>query len=280
MKNEIRTFPFKRSEIEIEIKDLNFVNTVPQLLSTPHKTSFYQMIWITEGNAVFDVDFHEIEVCKNNILVIAPRQVCRFDVVSKYEGKLILFTEDFFSVSELDATFLATSELLNPTNLNRTALLSANLINNIASLLQNELDVEKDDYKKAIAHSYLRIILLETERHLQKSDSCNYKDNIARKFYNAVEVDFKLNRNVTYYLALLSVSEKTLSNELKKQRGITPKAYIDSRITLEIKRYLVYSNLSAKEIAYELGFDEATNFNKYFKRQTGMTPIEFKNSVI
>jgi len=83
-----------------------------------------------------------------------------------------------------------------------------------------------------------------------------------RKFYNAVEQHFKENRNTEFYVNLLGVNEKVLSKEMKNLTGNTPKIYIDSRIILEAKRLLSYSDLSVKEIGYELGFDEPTNFNK------------------
>lgn len=47
---------------------------------------------------------------------------------------------------------------------------------------------------------------------------------------------------------------------------------------LEAKRLLAYSSLSIKEIGFELGFGEPTNFNKYFRKHTGMAPMQFKYS--
>ncbi|MCD8186501.1 MAG: helix-turn-helix domain-containing protein [Rikenellaceae bacterium] len=77
---------------------------------------------------------------------------------------------------------------------------------------------------------------------------------------------------------MLGVNEKTLSKEVKALTGKTPKVYIDSRIILEAKRLLSYSNLSAKMIGFELGFDEPTNFTKYFRKHTGTTPARFRDS--
>ncbi|MCC8173154.1 MAG: helix-turn-helix domain-containing protein, partial [Odoribacter sp.] len=74
----------------------------------------------------------------------------------------------------------------------------------------------------------------------------------------------------------LGIGEKTLSKEVKLLTGKTPKLYIDERLTLEAKRLLSYSLLTVKEICFELGFDEPTNFGKFFKKQTGITPVAFR----
>jgi AraC-like DNA-binding protein len=59
----------------------------------------------------------------------------------------------------------------------------------------------------------------------------------------------------------------------------TAKAFIDSFVILEAKRLLVATTLSVKEISYECGFDEPTNFLKYFKKHTNLTPTQFRKTL-
>jgi hypothetical protein len=278
MKANIRTFGFKPSLIEIELKDLKFVRELPKLLGEPHKAAFYQLIWITEGKAVFKIDFREITIKKNETLIISAGQICEFDTTPNYSGKMILFTESFFTVSELDSTFLYTSEILNPVSLNKTVRPDKQLMEILLFLLNKELKQVADSFQIAIAQSYLRIILFEIERILTASFPSVIND-LGRKFYNSVEQYFRSNRNTKFYVKLLRVNEKTLSREVKALTGKTPKIYIDSRIILEAKRLLSYSNLSVKEIGFELGFDEPTNFNKYFRKHMDMTPVQFRDSM-
>lgn len=277
MNTTIRTFDFKALPIEIEVKDLRFVKELPKLLGQPHKATFYQIIWLTEGEAVFRIDFRDITIRANEILIISAGQVCEFDVRSDYSGKIILFTDAFFTMTELDSNFLHTSEILNPVSLNKTVSICPRLAENLTTLLSEELKHPVDKFQTGIAQSHLRVILLETERQLTASHS-TLIDNVGRKFYNAVEQHFKESRNTEYYVSLLGINEKTLSREVKALTGNIPKIYIDSRTILEAKRLLSYSNLTIKEIGFELGFDEPTNFNKYFRKQTGVTPTVFRES--
>lgn len=277
MDASIRTFDFKSLPISIEVKDLTFIRELPKLLGQPHKANFYQIVWLTEGNATCRIDFREITVKANDILIISAGQVCEFDTISDYSGKMILFTSSFFTITELDSNFLHTSEILNPVSLNMTVSLCPQLTGSIIALLDEELKKTIDNFQRGIAQSYLRVILLETERQLTKSYP-PVINNVGRKFYNAVEQYFRENRNTEYYVNLLGVNEKTLSKEIKALTGKTPKTYIDSRTILEAKRLLSYSSLSIKEIGYELGFDEPTNFNKYFRKHTNQTPAQFRDS--
>lgn len=277
MDTKIRTFDFKALPVEIEVKDLRFIKKKPQVLGQPHKATFYQIIWIAEGKALFRIDFREVPVNANEMLIISSGQVCEFDTKSDYSGKIILFTGSFFTVTELDSTFLHTSEILNPFSLNKTIPICPHLAGNLITLLNDKLKYPVDAFHSWIAQSYLRIILFEAERLLAASYP-SASNNIGRRFYNAVEQHFRNNRNTGFYVGLLGINEKVLSQKVKTLTGNTPKVYIDSRTILEARRLLSYSSLSIKEVCFELGFDEPTNFTKYFRKHTGMTPAGFRYS--
>lgn len=278
MKGDTKTFHFGSLPIEIEVKDLSFIKDLPKLLGSPHKVSFYQLVWIAEGEAHFRIDFRDISMQQNELLVISPGQVCEFDTKSDYQGKIVLFTNSFFTITDVDASFLYTSQILSLVNKNNVVSICPLLIGNLMTLLEEELKQPLDNFQPAISQSYLRIILFEAERKLNLSTPSTYMNSLGQDFYNAVETNFKENRQVRYYTDLLAVSEKTLSKELKLLTGETPKSYIEKRIILEAKRLLSYSSLSVKEIGFDLGFDEPSNFNKFFKSSVGLTPSEFRNS--
>jgi AraC family transcriptional regulator, transcriptional activator of pobA len=67
-----------------------------------------------------------------------------------------------------------------------------------------------------------------------------------------------------------------LNQATTKVLGKSPKEIIDNRILLEAKRLLAHTNENVKEIAYTLGFEEPTNFIKYFKKHSTFTPTEFR----
>lgn len=280
MDRTIKAFNFKKNlPLEFEIKELSDVKKAPHLFTGPSKATFYQLIWITEGQAIFDIDFKKVNIHAGELLLISVNQVYGFDVRSDYEGKMILFTDSFFNRTELDSHFLHTSDILNPVNLNQTVRLCNKLVKQLFDLLEGELNLTIDLFLSHIAQSFLRILLLEIERAVTVGTSpASLQENttIGRRFCAEVEKHFKTNRQTDYYVQLMGVGEKVLSKEMKRLTGKTPKVYIDSRIILEAKRLLTYGSSTVKEISYELGFDEATNFNKFFRKHTGTSPVLFR----
>jgi AraC-like DNA-binding protein len=95
-------------------------------------------------------------------------------------------------------------------------------------------------------------------------------------FKDLLEINFKTQKQVSFYAKELIITEKRLNQATSKVFGKTPKHIIDDRIILEAKRILVHTNESIKEVAYNLGFEEPTNFIKYFKKHSSVTPTEFR----
>lgn len=75
------------------------------------------------------------------------------------------------------------------------------------------------------------------------------------------------------------MSEKTLSRVCLNLNGLPAKTLINQRLILEAKRLLAHTSMSVQAIGLELGFDESTNFVKFFRRETGTTPLAFRQGV-
>ncbi|MBR1625866.1 MAG: helix-turn-helix domain-containing protein [Bacteroidales bacterium] len=271
----MKTYDFRPSESEIEIKTLGKSKHDTRIVPVAHRTSFFELIFIESGQGKFKIDFKDVIRQQGDIFAILPNQVKEFDFSDSYHGKMILFTYNFFAISENDSSFLYSSEFLSLNNPSRIVKIDENLTNQIFYLLENELQKKDDNYQSTICQSLLRTLLLICERKLNESTR-PFATNITKQFFNLVEKNFTSNRNIDFYVGQLGVSENRLANEVKSACNLTLKKYIDNRLLLEAKRLLKYSTLSAKEIAFELGFDDTSNFSNWFKKQTGKTPMQFR----
>lgn len=100
--------------------------------------------------------------------------------------------------------------------------------------------------------------------------------DIVRTFTQLVDRHFKTTKNVSQYAEMLNKSPKTLANSFSKHSNKTPLRMIHERLITEAQRMLHKTDKTAKEIAYELGFEDASAFNKLFKKINGQSPIEYK----
>ncbi len=102
--------------------------------------------------------------------------------------------------------------------------------------------------------------------------------HIIRKFNLLVEAHFKSERSVNFYARQLCKSPKTLSNLFALFNQKAPSQIIQERVTVEAKRLLSYTDKSVKHITFELGFEDVSYFSNFFKKNTGLSPSDFRNT--
>ncbi|MDN5214015.1 helix-turn-helix domain-containing protein [Fulvivirgaceae bacterium BMA12] len=126
-----------------------------------------------------------------------------------------------------------------------------------------------------------RLIIMCTriaKKQLITKDLSNSNIDMIRKFNVLVDTHFKTKKQVSDYADMLNKSPKTLSNYFLLYNKKSPLQIIHERIVLEARRLLTFTDMTAKEIAYELGFNDVTVFSKMFKKITGSPPSDFKKS--
>jgi AraC-like DNA-binding protein len=130
-------------------------------------------------------------------------------------------------------------------------------------------------------HAYLRLLLIEAKRLSENTAGINHKDESAglltKKFLLLVERNFLAIVSVADYAEMLNVTPSHLIETTKRAIGKPAGRVIRERVLLEAKRLLCYSDMSASEIAYHLSFEDPSYFSRFFKKYTGITPIEFRN---
>lgn len=103
---------------------------------------------------------------------------------------------------------------------------------------------------------------------------------IYRKFIQLVVEHYTTEHSVSFYAAQLNLSLPHFCTTIKKAIGLTPLEIISSIITMDAKAQLRSTDLTVKEIAFSLGFNNLSFFNKYFRQHTGMTPQEYRRMKI
>lgn len=139
-------------------------------------------------------------------------------------------------------------------------------------------NIQEDMLRMLLKRLVIIITRLAKEQYISKKDLSEEKLDLIRKYNLLVENHYKSQHQVKFYAQKLHRSPKTLSNLFAIYNQKSPRAVIQERILLEAKRLLIYTDKSAKEIAYELGFEDIAYFSNFFKKNTSMTPITFRKS--
>ena len=245
---------------------------------TPHRQDFYNLCFYTHGETRHMIDFESYEVRKNSLIYMARNQVHAFRLPPGVEGYCILFTQQY-----LEKTYKRLSKsiifqffapgLFSPL---LQAPADTSLIEYVELFYRefyNELQLNKEDILGAL----FTVILTKAEQ-LRRRNFTPVMDDAGlqtfSRFTNLLETDFQKSRNAEYYADKLLVSYKHLNSVCKELMNKTAKRFIDDYIILEARRRLAGGEISVNELAFELGFDEATNFVKFFKKHTGRPPGE------
>ncbi|MEO0008802.1 MAG: HTH-type transcriptional regulator ChbR [Bacteroidota bacterium] len=266
----------------VELKQLR--ESLSHMLRVPHRVNFYDIIWIQGGTPVFVVDFNRIEIKNSTIIFINKSHVQYYEKFNDCEGYIMPFTETFLCRSAIETNFLNNSLLFNnPVKAPFIELEAEDqFISDLFHAIIQELNGEPDDTKYYLLQSLLFAFLLKCERKYLKTGLEEIHDraewNTAIQFRNLIDQHFSQDRSVAFYASQLNISEKSLLRSTNSVFGKSPKEVIHERLLIEAKRLLLHSNSNTKEIAFTLGFDEPTNFVKYFKKYTQKTPLEFRDT--
>ena len=289
MTNEIPYINFKSNDFNkirgIEIITLESLiqrkDELDHFPERPHQLDFYLLAFYTAGETEHLVDFIWHKATQNTLIYLTKGQINAFKFRENVKGYLILFSEDYFE-SQLNKLpknaiiRLFTSHLFSP---KIQVPLSSN-VTNYLHLFYEEFYNDKGEFnKKNIIDSLYTVIFSKLEQlkqyqtfHLKESK----KLESFLKFKSLLEQNYMKSRNADFYAKKMNITYKHLNIICKELVDVTAKKFIDEFIILEAKRKLINSAVKSTELAYSLGFEEPTNFVKYFKKYTGLTPNKFK----
>lgn len=290
MRDSIKEITFQNKKSPKSHFDLVFLNDLLKLNPSDHsqfehhKVPFYVLFLITDGNGTHSVNYEDYSFKRGTIFTLRKNSIHKF---YKYRAKgiLLVFTEDFavrfFNRSENIKLLQLFNELLGSPKLQ----LTQSLIDEIEGLV-NHIEKEylnlRDNQSIEIIRNLVQILVLKLFRFKSKDHNVFSNDKYYHRFVELQELIEKecfSHKKVLFYANQMGVTTKTLNNITQHVLGKNVKSFIDEILILRIKRLLIDTSLSFSEIAYQTGFDEPTNFFKFFRKRTGFSPSQFKQAV-
>ncbi len=248
----------------------------------PHRHNYYTVLIIKQAKGLHKIDFNSYELSDRQIFFVAPGQVHQVIEFEKSEGFAMTFSNQFLIENSIPLTFISGLNLFQ--NYGQTPPLLPNkkqfdIIEHFSSTI---FDLFSSDalMKNLSIGAYMKLLLIECNNICSinpiETDIDSSGDNLIRKFKESVETNFRKEHSTTYYAHELFITPDHLNRTIKNRIGKTAKEYIQSRIIIEAKKLLYFTELSNKEIGFELGFNEPANFSAFFKKNTQLSPSIFK----
>jgi AraC family transcriptional regulator, transcriptional activator of pobA len=250
-------------------------------LHLAHRHSFYHLVFFTKGAGFHTIDFTKFETKPYQIYFMIPGQVHSWSFEGEVDGYVVNFSPAFFQSFLLRPDYLASFPFFNNIVQDSVINLEPPLNEKIKGLFEEIIthDTQKEVFQWDIIRALLLqiFILIDQNNFAQKPQNIPpYNYALLKNFQKLIEKHYTELKLPMEYADLLYITPNHLNALCKEHLGIQAGEVIRNRIILEAKRLLINQQTSITEISYLLNFKDNSYFSKFFKKQVGITPEEFK----
>ncbi len=278
-------------ELDLEIFPLSEFRrrVTAEHLRKPQRVDFHVLLYVTEGRCTHMVDFESLTCRRGTMLVLSPGQIQRFDAKSTdWDGWLVIFRPEFLPARTSTMVTSDQDALHQLVDLPVHRTLSGSAQEAVTENLKRMAADARLGASPSALHSLLRhqLLALIVRLHLIQAKDGRVSAAPAvltqrfKRYRLAVEHEHYRLHRVADYAQRIGCSQKSLQRATLEVAGVSAKAFLSQRIVLEAKRLLAHTDLPVSVIADKLGFDEATNFVKFFRREAGVAPGDFRRRQI
>ena len=240
----------------------------------------------TEGETSVSFNLHEFRLKKDSMFIFTPKNILQVNSQQYFKADVIAISPDFMRRINIDIKnmmplFLKFVE--NPT-LALTPEESRSMRGMIAQI-ERETRGPETHFSFDIVSGLIAATIYKVgdsmyhylaEHPEEQNNSHNRAEEYFKQFTHLLGEHFREERSVGFYARQLCITPKYLTTLIKRISGQSVSEWIDNYVILEAKTLLKYSTMSIQEIAYYLNFPNQSFFGSYFKRNTGMSPSQYK----
>ena len=261
---------------ELRVLDNNDCEVIKESIE-----SSLSILWFQDDQSELKIDGKSKRFYKNEILFLTEFHKIEIDRTGVIQ--FIRFNRSFFCIIDHDSEIGCKGVLFFGSSNIPIIKIPKSDLRKFESfwkmfLLESE---EEDSFQIEMIRTMLkRYVILCTRIYKDQNNLIHEEESsLIREFNFLVEQHFRDKHRVSDYASLLNRSPKTLSNIFQKHSSKSPLQFIQNRKILESKRLLGYSDLQVQEIGHQIGYDEIQSFSRFFKRQTGHSPVSYRMNV-
>lgn len=244
-------------------------------------TDYFEIVFFKKGSGQLILNYQKIEVQDNSIVFISPFQKRQWKLdAENFDFTVLAFQEDFLNEFFSDKLFTYRLSYFYQLEFPLNIQVEKESIERYCVLLseiKSELVKTRVD-SVHIIRSLIYYLLQKLNRVYAETHHLSLKNqdtNYAFQFKKLIETNIEHKQRISDYTALMGTSRITLNKAVKEQFNLTATDLLKQRLLIEIKDYLIHSEMTISEIAYKLHISEPNYLMRFFKKQTGMTTSEF-----
>ncbi|MDD2384282.1 MAG: helix-turn-helix domain-containing protein [Sulfurospirillaceae bacterium] len=259
------------SEKNFLIKETRFLPPPTHAVSPPvHRHPYYEIIFVTQGKGDMQIDFQHYPIQQGSLFFFSPAQMHFPTVDEEFNCFLLRFDLSVFSENNFFHN-------LSMFNFDYLHIQDQNYKDVEQILIQlHEEFTEHRTLKQSAICNLLKILLITLQRLFPKVVNSTTQTSLFSALNQLLEKNHYQIAHPSEYAKPLKVPMKVLNTVIKEFTGMSCGEYIRSKTLIEAKRLLLYSTKNANEIAYELGFVDTSYFSRFFKKETGVSPMTFR----
>lgn len=253
--------------------------------SLEHPFSFDGVLFgiCTKGKANLKINFKEYTIEEDSIVTILPGSILEtFLQTDDFFIEILMFAEQFVTEMPLPRDI----QIIKILALNPVLKIQNDDTKNLLCYHSFIIDIferrKESPYLSELINGLLYSMIIELAAlYMENPPNIKKKksryDELTETFFRLLFENYKKERTATFYADRLFVTPKHLSYILKEVTGNTINAWIDQAVVIGAKSLLKSGNDTVLQISHELNFPTASYFGRFFKRMTGMTPLEYRD---
>jgi AraC-like DNA-binding protein len=277
--DSFKLFPERSTHFQVEIFDANRHFQVDY----PHRHDFYEVLYLSCGSGYHIIDSNKYKIKPPCVFFLSPGQTHNLELSHDIDGYIFLFTAEFYLINQknknrlLEFPFFFSVDQENPP-LYLPNEDDNNFLKNLFYRACNEIDRDEIPSEEVI-RSLLDLVLLTCNQLYPDEYKKVQKGKghiLVKNFLRLIEENYQNNLRVNDYAEKLAITSNHLTQLVKQITGKTSVELIREKILVEVKRLLLHTNYTVSEIAVLLNFPDQSYFTKFFKKQTGITPLQYR----
>jgi AraC family transcriptional activator of pobA len=248
----------------------------------PHRHDYYTVLFVEKAKGNHILDFETYPFGTLQVFFVSPGQVHQVALIEKPKGWAFTFSKAFLIENNIPESFISNINLFTAFGDSPPLKLDQITFDRLFRIVQEmesclPLDLT---YRNRALGALLQLFLIycnnSTTINPTQLDEENSGVCILRDFKQLVEDRYSTWHKVGDYAAEIYITPKHLSHTVKNITGKSAKQIIQDRLLLEAKRLLIHTELSVKEVGYQIGFEEPLHFSSFFKKKEGISPSLFR----